>query len=70
MVLMHGGQRASRYQSPCGACFLSGANCDVLLLEELVRAGHSLCIVPAAVVQGSLLWDVLLLVCIYTGCSR
>lgn len=65
------GPECFRYQSSsCGACYLSGIKCYRLLLVELIRAGHDLCILPTAVVQSSLLWDVLLIPCIYKGCSR
>lgn len=70
MTLMSGSQRASRYQSSCGAHYLSETKCYRSLLVELIRAGHGLCILPTAVVQSSSLWDVLLIPCIYTGCSR
>lgn len=61
MALMSGGQRASRSQSSCGAHYLSGTNCYRLLLVELIRAGCSLPVWPAAVALGSLLWDVLVI---------
>lgn len=54
---MSGGQRTSRSQSSCRAYYLSGTKWYRLLLVEFIGAGLGLCILSAAVVQHSLMWD-------------